>query len=81
MDQAQILLVHVFASPLGKVKWKAVPPFVPGSNHMRPPCASTIVLQIDRPMPIPLCFEVTNGWKSWGEMDSLIPEPVSSTVT
>ena len=61
MNETRFLTAHFFASPLGTVKWKAVPPVVRGSNQMRPPCASMIVRQIERPIPMPFCFDVMNG--------------------
>ena len=64
MDETRFLTAHYFASPLGTVKWKAVPPALRGSNQMRPPCASMIVRQMERPIPIPFCFDVMKGWKS-----------------
>src|SRR3546814_7019637 len=41
------------ASVLTKVKWNCVPPPCAGSIQMRPPLASTIVRQIERPPPLP----------------------------
>lgn len=46
---------------IGKVNRKDVPPLPTASNQIFPPCASMIVRQIDRPTPMPLCFEVMNG--------------------
>src|SRR3546814_4520067 len=44
------------ASVLTKVKWNCVPPPCAGSIQMRPPLASTIVRQIERPSPMPSAF-------------------------
>ncbi len=45
-------------------KRKIEPPFGFGSAQMRPPCASMIERLMDKPMPMPLFFVVTNGLKS-----------------
>ena len=48
-------------STLRSVKRKIVPPPGFGSAQIRPPCASTMVREIDRPTPMPCCLVVTNG--------------------
>src|SRR3546814_1833301 len=55
------------ASVLTKVKWNCVPPPCAGSIQMRPPLASTIVRQIERPSPMPSAFVLTNALKSRSE--------------
>ena len=37
----------------GMVKWNLAPFPGSGSTHMRPPCRSTIFLQMAKPMPVP----------------------------
>src|SRR3546814_13030814 len=53
------------ASVLTKVKWNCVPPPCAGSIQMRPPLASTIVRQIERPSPLPSALVPTNALQSW----------------
>lgn len=57
------------------------PPPGLGSVQMRPPWASTIVREIDRPTPMPCGLVVTNGWNSRAAAASSRPEPVSATLT
>ena len=52
-----------------------------GAAQSRPPWASTIERQIDRPSPIPSPFVVKNGSKIWSSFSDSIPLPVSATVT
>ena len=47
-------------------------------TDMLPPCCSTILLQIDKPRPVPTDFVVNNGSKIFGISESLIPGPSSS---
>ena len=64
----------------GKVKLNTVPPPGLGRGAMEPPCASTMVREIERPTPIPWRFVVTNGWKSCAVISGEIPAPVSETL-
>src|SRR3546814_4621365 len=57
------------ASVLTKVKWNCVPPPCAGSIQMRPPLASTIVRQIERPSPMPSAFVLTIALKSWARSE------------
>src|SRR6478672_3426043 len=68
-------------SATGRVNLKTVPPPSTESNQMRPRCASTIVLQMDNPTPMPLCFEVMNGWNRLAATTGSSPDPVSATLT
>src|SRR5262249_10178092 len=45
----------------GSTKWNAVPPSVPASCQIRPPCISTIDRQMLRPRPKPFARVVKNG--------------------
>jgi len=47
---------------------------------MRPPWASTIERQIDKPIPIPPCFVVKNVLKIFSILSASIPEPESAKV-
>jgi hypothetical protein len=46
------------ATEIGIVKEKVAPPSSFPTAQMRPPCASTMVRQIDRPTPVPDAFVV-----------------------
>ena len=69
------------ASRQRKVKRKIVPPPGRASTQILPPCASTMVRQIDRPSPMPLRLVVTNGWKRCAATSGASPAPVSATLT
>ena len=47
-------------------------------THIVPPCCSTIVLQIERPRPVPVCLVVNNGSNIFDCNSGKIPGPVSS---
>ena len=47
----------------------------------RPPWASTMDRQIDRPSPMPFGLVVTNGWNRFAATTGARPGPVSLTVT
>src|SRR6202030_21923 len=70
-------------SPLetaARVKRNTVPPPRLGSPFRRPPCASTIERQIERPSPIPLAFVETNGSKSRLATSFPSPRPLPATA-
>src|SRR5262249_28888474 len=64
----------------GRAKQKRVPP--PGlySRHSRPPCASIITRQIDRPTPSPLDFVVTKGSNNFTRTVDGKPGPLSAIL-
>jgi hypothetical protein len=47
----------------------------------RPPWASMIERQIDKPMPMPVDLVVKKALKSWSAFSSEIPMPQSVTLT
>src|ERR1700722_15600017 len=47
--------------PGGRVKRNTLPPPTFRSPHRRPPCASTMVRQTDKPIPMPSGLVVTNA--------------------
>jgi len=47
---------------------------------MVPLCCSIIFLHIERPSPVPLCFEVTKGSNILENIFSGIPDPESSII-
>lgn len=51
------------------------------STIILPPCASTSLLHIASPNPVPFDLVVKNGLKSFCKFSSDIPTPVSSTLT
>ncbi|MNR01013.1 hypothetical protein D3C85_1168050 [compost metagenome] len=61
--------------------WKAAPPSGGESAQMRPPCASTMERQIDRPMPMPSALVVKNALNSRSASSGAMPLPASRTVT
>ena len=63
----------------GRVKLNVVPASSFAVTQIRPPCASTIEREIERPMPIPDSFVVKNGSKT--SDGSLMPTPKSRTST
>src|SRR5262249_31548542 len=65
----------------GRRNENTVPPPLFGSAQSRPPCASMIVRQIERPMPSPLTLVVTKGSNNRLRTFSGRPCPVSATDT
>ena len=68
------------SSAIGNVKRNAAPPPLLFSAQSRPPCASTIVREIGRPMPIPFGLVVKNGSKTCASLSAGMPWPVSLTA-
>ena len=64
----------------GSVKWTMVPQDLCDDAHSRPPCASTIDRQMERPRPIPSPFVVKKGSNIRSRLPGSIPVPVSVTV-
>src|SRR5438477_6922028 len=64
----------------GSAKRKTVPPLGLSSAYSRPPCASTMTRQIERPTPRPPAFVVTNGSNSCARIAGDRPGPVSATL-
>ena len=60
-----------------RVKWKALPPSGTGVIQMRPPCASMMVREIDRPRPMPSFLVVANAWNKRSVTAGLTPLPLS----
>ena len=48
---------------IGRVMRRSAPPSALFCAQSRPPCASTMVREIDNPMPTPLAFVLKNGSK------------------
>src|SRR5205085_12063565 len=71
----------------GTLKWNVLP--WPGtlSTQMRPPCCSTMPLQITSPRPVPPALRVAdesiceNLWNSLGRSRAAMPSPKSRTPT
>ena len=63
---------------LRNVKRKTVPPPRRSSTQILPPCASTMVRQIERPSPMPLRLVVTKGWNRLRATSGARPAPVSA---
>ena len=49
------------ALPMGRLSLKVAPCGVLAASHNRPPCASAIVRQMLKPIPMPRSFVVTTG--------------------
>src|SRR5258708_9764344 len=79
---AQRLLVvdDVDHGATGSHRWNATPSSM-RSNQSRPPCACTMVWQIERPMPIPSGLVVKKGAKTFSESSAAMPAPKSRTLT
>ena len=63
------------------VNRKTVPPILPASTVNSPPCALTILRQIDKPSPMPLPLVLVNGLKRLSTTAGAIPGPVSAIET
>src|SRR5919108_5370539 len=66
----------------GKLNLNAVP-FPSGlfSAHILPPCASTMLFEMNNPNPVPVSDLETNFVKSRGNISLSMPVPVSLTLT
>ena len=67
------------SSAIGSVKRNAAPPPFLFSAHSRPLCASTIVREIARPIPMPFGLVVKNGSKIRASLSAGMPCPASPT--
>src|SRR5258706_8777290 len=61
--------------------WNVVPRGMAGAAHMRPPCASTMVLEMYRPIPVPCGLVVKYASKTRSAWAGSIPHPLSVTET
>src|SRR5262245_25257995 len=61
----------------GRRMLNSAPPYGKLRATISPPCATTIRLQIDRPSPVPVSFDVTKGSKARAKTASDSPDPES----
>src|SRR3546814_15851704 len=66
---------------LTRVKLISVPPSSAACIHIRPPLASMIVRQIERPRPMPSGFVLTKAVNSLSPISGVTPGPPSATTT
>ena len=60
-------------SPSGRLNSNTAPPLLSGlfSAHILPPCASTMLLQINNPKPVPVSDAVANFVNNLGTISSM----------
>src|SRR5271156_3452217 len=68
------------SSAIGNVKRNVAPPLLLFSAQNRPPCASMIVRETGKPMPIPFGLVVKKGSKTWASLSAGKALPVSLTA-
>ena len=71
----------IFRGAKGRLNINSAPPSWLFLAVIVPPCASMILLEINRPSPVPVADFVANLLNSLGIISASIPEPVSVTLT
>lgn len=77
----QLIQVYNFFSCIGRRSLKVVPFPLMLSTWMEPPCSSIILLQMDKPKPVPVDFVVKKGSNACSISSRLIPQPLSLMYT